>query len=147
VKYQTSENRVYNYLFKQIEMAVSIAIILGVAVAEQWLQWLWAVVIFAFVFVYRASIARGEMADIKSRKLTIDGLQVTLQSASTERQYLLSDFKILLYKRRANKISVFVLMSENSSLKIEYFKDMQPLYELFSQQIPMCKKIPWWQRL
>ncbi|MCJ8301007.1 MAG: hypothetical protein MJK13_19020 [Pseudomonadales bacterium] len=63
-----------------------------------------------------------------------------MQSASTKQEFLLSDFKILLYKRRARKISVFVLMSENSSLKIEYFKNMQKLFELFSKQVPMCKK-------
>ena len=90
--------------------------------------------------MFRASIARGEMAEIKSRTLTVDGQQVTLQSASTKQEFLLSDFKILLYKRRARKISVFVLMSKNSSLEIEYFKDMQKLYELLSKQVPKCKK-------
>ena len=64
------------------------------------------------------------MAEINSRKLTVDGQQVTLQSASTQRQFLLSDFKILLYKRRGKKISVFVLMSEDSSLKIEHFGEI-----------------------
>jgi len=147
VDYQTSENSIYNYLFKQVEMGFSVAIIFWVAVSEQWLQPQWALIIFAVVFVYRASIARGEIAEIKSRKLTVSGQQVTLQSASKQQQYLLSDFKILLYKRRGKKISVFVLMSENSSLKVEYFKNMQQLYELFSKQVPMAKKIPWWQRL
>ncbi|EPJ55876.1 MAG: hypothetical protein OFPI_02560 [Osedax symbiont Rs2] len=145
--YQTSDNSLYSYLFKQLEMAFSIAIILAVAVAEYWLQWPWALVIFALVAVFRATTVRTEMAEISSRELTVDGQQVTLQSALTQQQFLLADFKILLYKRRGKKISVFILMSEQSSLKIEYFRDMQQLYELFSQQVPMCKKIPWWQRL
>ena len=145
--YQTSDNSLYSYLFKQLEMAFSIAIILSIAVAEQWLQWPWAMIIFALATVFRAVNAAKEMAEINSRKLTVDGQQVTLQSASTQRQFLLSDFKILLYKRRGKKISVFVLMSEDSSLKIEHFGEMQQLYDLFSQQVAMCKKIPWWQRL
>ncbi|MEH6443040.1 MAG: hypothetical protein V7784_04000 [Oceanospirillaceae bacterium] len=147
MQYQSTGNTLKSYLFKHFEMAFSFAIILWVAVAEQWLEWPLAVAVFSIVLIYRGRSVFKDAAEINSRKLTIDGEKVTLTSATSEQVYAMQDFKILLFKRRAKKVAVFVIMSEDKGFKIEHYKDMERLFEIFSQKVPMCKKIPWWQRL
>jgi hypothetical protein len=147
MQYQSTGNTLKSYLFKHFEMAISFAVILWVAVAEQWLQWPWAVAMLTIVLIYRGRSVFKDAAEINSRKLTIDGDKVTLTSATSEQVYAMDDFKILLFKRRAKKVVVFVVMSEDRGFKIEHYKDMDRLFEILSQKVPMCKKIPWWQRL
>ncbi len=135
------------YLFKRLEMAVGLGLILMVAVSEQWLTSITASIIFALIVIARLpSVIKG-VDKINHREIKITDNQLVETLKDSEAHYKLDEFKVLLYKKRRGAIPVFVVMNESSGIKLEYFDDMPKLFEVLSQQVSLRKELPWWQRI
>lgn len=145
--YQTEQNSPFTFITKEMEIALSFGIILWVAYSEAFIRWQFALLAFCLFLAYKGHKTWQGLQLITSRKLTIDNGTLILESDEGKETYLLSEFKIMLYKKGTKKVKVMVLMSEDKGFKIEHFKDMQAIYDLLKDQLPMRKKIPWWQRL
>lgn len=147
MRYKRSKSAVFRYLSKRLEMAVGLGLILAVAVMEQWLTPLWAVLAFAAVVALRLpNVLRG-LKQVRYAELEITSTDVILHDPIEPQRFEIDSFKVLLYKRRGKAVTVFVVMSENSGLKIEYFEKMSELLALFGEKVALRKEIPWWQRL
>ncbi|MGB1238707.1 MAG: hypothetical protein ACPG4U_10885, partial [Pseudomonadales bacterium] len=120
MRYKRSKSGVFRYLSKRLEMAVGLGLILAVAVLEQWLTPLWAVLAFIAVVALRTPNVLAGYREVRDSELEIQGDTVILHSPEGEQRYPVEHFKVLLYKRRAKAVTVFVVMSEDSGLKIEY---------------------------
>lgn len=147
MQYQTGQNSPFTFITKEMEITLSLGIILWVAYSEAFIRWQFGLIIFLAFFIYKANKTYKELQLINSRALTITDDELCLTSSEGEERYKLSEFKIMLYKRGVKKVKVMVLMSEDKGFKLEHFKDMQAIYDLLKDKLPMRKKIPWWQRL
>jgi hypothetical protein len=145
--FEQSRSAVYRYILKRFEMALGLGLILLVAINEAMLTELMAGLIFcALVLLSIPSVVKGVRA-MQGAKLTITDDTLTLATTNKSKEYNLKDFKILLYKKSANKVTSFAIMAENQGVKIEYYQGMNEIFSLLSQSVSMRKKIPWWQRL
>lgn len=145
--FQRSRTAVYRYLAKRLEMAMGLGLILLVAVIENLLSSTVAVAIFVVVLFLRVpSVIRG-FDEFTYTQLSIDQGTLTVSTKQGDTEYRLDDFKILLYKKRAKSITAFVLMSENQGVKLEYYQQMNELFDKLSEHVVLRKEVPWWQRL
>ncbi|WP_293264824.1 hypothetical protein [Neptunomonas sp.] len=145
--FQRSRTAVYRYLGKRLEMALGLGLILVVTVIENILSSTIAVTIFVAVLLVRLPSVKKGFEEFSYTLLTIDKDTLTVTTKQGDTQYQLDDFKIMLYKKRAKAITVFVLMSENDGVKFEYYQQMNELFDTLSESVMLRKEIPWWQRL
>lgn len=145
--FQRSRTAVYRYLGKRLEMALGLGLILVAAVIEHLISSTVAVAIFGVVLLIRLpSVIKG-FEEFNYTQLTIDKDTLTVTTKQGDTKYRLEDFKIMLYKKRAKSVSVFVLMTENEGVKFEYYEQMNALFDSLSERVMLRKEIPWWQRL
>ena len=145
--FQRSRTAVYRYLGKRLEMALGLGLILVAAVIEHLISSTVAVAIFGVVLLIRLpSVIKG-FEEFNYTQLTIDKDTLTVTTKQGDTKYRLEDFKIILYKKRAKSVSVFVLMTENEGVKFEYYEQMNALFDTLSERVMLRKEIPWWQRL
>jgi hypothetical protein len=145
--FERSRTAIFQYLFKRLEMAVGLGLILLLAVSENMLSSFIALIIFAITVLIRLpSVIKG-VDEIRYTRLTLNSDSIVLTTKEGDKEHKLADFKILLYKKNAKSVTAFVLMSENSGIKLEYYQEMDKLFALLRDQVDMSKKLPWWQRL
>lgn len=145
--FQRSRTAVYRYLGKRLEMALGLGLILIAATIENLLSNTVAIAVFAGVLLIRLpSVIKG-YEEFNYTQLTIDKDTLTVTTKQGDTQYRLDDFKIMLYKKRAKSVTVFVLMTENQGVKFEYYERMNELFDTLSERVMLRKEIPWWQRL
>jgi hypothetical protein len=135
------------YVFKRLEMALGLALILMVAVSEFWLTQTQAIIFFIAVVAIRIPSVLKGVNEIKYRQIKIIDNQLIEIHKDSETRYKLDEFKVLLYKKRRQSIPVFVVMNETGGIKLEYFDDMPALYEILSNKVSLRKELPWWQRI
>jgi hypothetical protein len=145
--FKRSSTAVYRYLGKHFEMAFGLGLILFVTVIENILSSAVATILFVAVLLIRLPSTLKGLDEFSDSQVTIDENTITVTTKEGDTQYQIDDFKILLFKKRAKNITVFVLMSEHQGVKFEYYQQMNELFEILIQRVMLQKKVPWWQRL
>lgn len=145
--FQRSNTAVYSYLGKRFEMAMGLGLILFVMVLENILTNAVAIILFVAVVISRLPSTIKGFAEFSFTEVTVDEETITVSTKEGDKQYQLDDFKIMLFKRRGKKVTVFVLMSEHEGVKFEYFEKMNDLFEILIKRVMLQKEVPWWQRL
>ncbi|MGY8872017.1 MAG: hypothetical protein ACKVJE_16385 [Pseudomonadales bacterium] len=145
--FQRSRTAVYRYLGKRLEMALGLGLILVVTVIENILSSTIAMTVFVAVLIVRLPSVKKGFDEFSYTQLTLNKDTLTITTKQGDTEYQLDDFKIMLYKKRAKAITVFVLMSENDGVKFEYYQQMNELFDTLSESVMLRKEIPWWQRL
>lgn len=145
--FQRSNTAVYSYLGKRFEMAMGLGLILFVMVLENILTNAVAIILFIAVVISRLPSTIKGFEEFSYTEVTVDEDTITVTTKEGDKQYQLDDFKIMLFKRRGKKVTVFVLMSEHEGVKFEYFHQMNDLFEILIKRVMLQKEVPWWQRL
>jgi hypothetical protein len=145
--FQRSRTAVYRYLGKRLEMALGLSLILVVTVIENILSSTIAMSVFIAVLIVRFPSVKKGFDEFSYTELTLNKATLTITTKEGDTEYQLDDFKIMLYKKRAKAITVFVLMSENDGVKFEYYQQMNELFDILSESVMLRKQVPWWQRL
>ena len=145
--FEQGRSAIYRYLFKRFEMALGLGLILLLAINEQMISSLIAALIFsALVLLSVPNVLKGLQA-MQGAKLSIEDDIIVLTTKHSRQQYKLNEFKIILYKKNANKVTAFAIMAENHGVVIEHYQQMNEIFSILSKRVSLCKKIPWWQRL
>ena len=145
--FKRSSTAVYRYLGKRFEMALGLGLILFVTVIENILPSAVATILFVAVLIIRLPSTLKGLDEFSDSQVTIDENTITITTKEGDTEYQLDDFKVLLFKKRAKNITVFVLMSENQGVKFEYYQQMNELFEILIHRVMLQKEVPWWQRL
>ena len=145
--FKRSSSAVYGYLGKRFEMAFGLGLILFVTVIENILPSAVATILFVAVLLIRLPSTLKGLDEFSDSQVTIDENTITMTTKEGDTQYQLDDFKILLFKKRAKNITVFVLMSENQGVKFEYYQQMNELFEILVHRVMLQKEVPRWPRL
>jgi len=148
MQYTANRYAVLRYLYERFEQALGLGALLAIVTTTGWLPISVAATAFILVVAICAGPVVRKCRRIASQRLEIIDGELRLYELDEEpRRFALTDFHIVLYKSRKNRVYEFKLYTDNDNLKLRHIDGLHELFIEICHVVQQRKKVRWWQFL
>jgi len=133
------------FLWRHAEMALGLGLILLLAHLEGWISTWLAAALLLLAIAARLPKILADKKTLLGTHIELTEQQIIEHNPEGNTEIALEEIKVLLYKRRGKKVKELLLVTEQGSLKLAYFDQMNTLFERLAPHAHLRKEVYWWQ--